>query len=58
MIDRDEKLIEFYREGKSTKVTLVSALIIVLVIVGFIGLAIIVLARYLGKNQKIIKEGI
>ncbi len=57
MIDRDEKLIKFYREGESTKVTFVSALLIVVSIVVFIVFAIIILAKYLEKTQKKMKEG-
>ena len=57
MIDRDEKLIKFYREGESTKVTFVSALLIVISIVIFIVFAIIILAKYLEKTQKKLKEG-
>ena len=50
-IDRNGKLISFYREADSTKVNLVSALLIVAGIVGLIALTVFILARYLRKNQ-------
>ncbi|MBR6133310.1 MAG: hypothetical protein IKQ29_01180 [Bacilli bacterium] len=57
IIDKDERLIEFYRSKESIKVTFVSALIIVLSIVGFIALSILILAKYLKNNETKIKEG-
>ena len=58
IIDKDDRLIEFYRVGESNKVTFVSAFIIVFLIVGFIGVAILILAKYLKKSPKKITEGI